>query len=315
MLNKSKIKILMSTYNGEKYLEEQLDSIFNQTEKNFELIIRDDGSKDNTKTILEKYKKKYSEKIKIIYGENIGAKNSFFNLINSVNLDSEYYSFADQDDIWLEFKLEIAIKEIEKKRESIEESIVYCSNYTFVDKNLKILKDGHDFNEISNYKLELKNSKFQSMMLGCTIVFTKEFLKKLKMVGENYDNILMHDCWCYLVASKFSKIIFDKNKTLLYRQHGNNVSANEINFYKKIIKIKERIKKKDLFDRREQSKKFLNLYKEELTQSEIEDLTKYIEKVSFCDRLVNILEKNIVINKINRTTKLSGYINYLLFNA
>lgn len=315
MSNRSKIKILMSTYNGEKYLEQQLNSIFNQTEKDFELIVRDDGSSDNTKNILEKYKKRYFEKITIIYGENKGAKNSFLDLINNVDLDSKYYSFADQDDVWLEFKLERAIKKIEENIEYDEENIVYCSNYIFVDKNLKNLKDGHDSNKILNYKLELKNSKFQSMMLGCTIVFTKEFLKKLKKIGKDYENIIMHDYWCYLVASKFSKIIFDKDKTLLYRQHGRNVSANEISFLKKFLNIRKRIEKKYLLEKREQSKKFLNLYKEELTQREIEDLRKYIENISFGDRMVNIFKKNIEINNINRITKISGYINYLLFNA
>ena len=89
----------MSTYNGEKYLSQQIDSILNQKEIDVHLFIRDDGSYDNTWKLLEEYKQKY-EKINIISAKNVGVGNSFMNLLYSVPNIYDYYAFSDQDDIW-----------------------------------------------------------------------------------------------------------------------------------------------------------------------------------------------------------------------
>lgn len=308
-----KIKILMSTYNGEKYLEEQLDSIFSQSEKNFELIIRDDGSTDNTKNILEKYSKKYFGKISIIYGENKGAKESFFELINNVELNSEYYSFADQDDVWLKFKIERAIQKIEDKINEEYKSIVYCSNFMFVNEKLDYLRVGHK--NIENYDLSLRNSILQSMMLGCTIVFSKEFLIHLRKKEIENKKIIMHDCWCYLIASKFSKIIYDSKVTMLYRQHGRNVSANQLSFFQRLKNMKRRLDKNGLLTKKREVKHFFDLYYKELSQNEKKNIIYYLGSKTIVERALNLLKKRIVINGVRKVTKISGWFSYLFFNA
>ncbi|HOV15546.1 MAG TPA: glycosyltransferase, partial [Spirochaetota bacterium] len=123
-----KINILMSTYNGEKYLKEQLDSLLNQTYKNIKIYIRDDGSSDNTLNILKEYNKE--NKINLFVGENIGFVKSFFWLIkNSDNAD--YYSFSDQDDVWFPGKLEKAINLLNKYDSQIP--TLYFSNFDYYD--------------------------------------------------------------------------------------------------------------------------------------------------------------------------------------
>ena len=97
----------MSTYNGEKYVREQLDSILNQTYKNIEIVVRDDGSKDNTVKIIKEYQEKYKN-IKLVTGKNLGFIKSFFELLKIT--ESDYYSYADQDDIWMENKIELAVE-------------------------------------------------------------------------------------------------------------------------------------------------------------------------------------------------------------
>ena len=107
MNNKNTVTVFMSTYNGEKYLEQQIESILHQEHVKVKLFIRDDGSKDNTIKILRKYSK--LSNIHVIYGDNIGYAKSFLKIIEN-NEYTSYYSFSDQDDIWLPNKLHEAIR-------------------------------------------------------------------------------------------------------------------------------------------------------------------------------------------------------------
>ena len=99
------IDILLSTYNGEKYLSEQLDSLFSQAYNDFRIIGRDDGSSDKTKDILLEYKNKFNNKLDVYFENNVGPKNSFLELIKKSKND--YVMFCDQDDIWFDNKLEV----------------------------------------------------------------------------------------------------------------------------------------------------------------------------------------------------------------
>ena len=104
----------MSTYNGEKYIKTQLDSILAQDYEEIDLLIRDDGSTDSTREILSAYAKKYSS-ITWYSGKNIGVQKSFFDLILKANLERDYYAFADQDDKWLPGKISRAVSILKEK--------------------------------------------------------------------------------------------------------------------------------------------------------------------------------------------------------
>lgn len=128
-MNSKKVVILMSTYNGEKYIEEQLESLLNQTYSDIKIFIRDDGSKDRTKEIIKQFLQK-SKNIFLIEGENIGFINSFFELLN-ISDTADYYAYCDQDDVWMEDKIERAVKFLEKSDSN--KPVLYFSNSDYYD--------------------------------------------------------------------------------------------------------------------------------------------------------------------------------------
>lgn len=215
----SKVCILMSTYNGEKYLSQQIDSIMNQTYKDIELFIRDDGSSDKTIQILEEYSRKFKSIIRFTLGENIGPAQSFLKLIELAP-DADFYMFSDQDDYWLDNKVEKAIDSI-KKFESIA---MYYSNVTPVDYNLKKLSKNDIFltGETDLYTLLIRNE-----IIGCTICINK-LLKEIIIDLGLPNKMIMHDHWIGLVNAVFNgNAIFDKESYILYRQHNSNVVGSQ----------------------------------------------------------------------------------------
>lgn len=287
----NKILIMMSTYNGEKFLIEQLESILNQTFDNFKLMIRDDGSKDKTKEILKYYKKKNPKKIEIIYGKNCGAKNSFLKLLTNCSDEYRFYAFADQDDIWKSNKLELAINKIQRN-DNIP--FLYFSNYDIVTENLTFVRKGY----IKSKKIfSLENSLVQCMGLGCTMVFNKKLLDIIKIKQYDYEDIIMHDYWIYFIATTFGKIYLDYESTLLYRQHGKNVYGATISRRKKIKNLLTRINRSNSLSKyRNQSVKFLKIYENYLEENKKEILKKFIHKGNFISRFYNILKKRVIFN-------------------
>ena len=218
MPNKPKVLVLLSTYNGEKYLREQLDSIFNQVDVDVEVFASDDLSKDGTVAILEEYSKSHKLTFRI-NKENKNFTYNFLDLIyDSINKDFDYFSLADQDDFWQEDKLISAIKLLKEKGVQF-----YCSNLTTVDgelKNPKLMNHFKD-NRKGHAHLLLEN-----ICTGCTSVFTKEFALHL---GKHYpEKIYLHDYWLMLVAAFSSSYIYDTSSYILYRQHGDNqIGSNQ----------------------------------------------------------------------------------------
>ena len=132
MVREEKVQILMSTYNGKKYLKEQMDSLLSQTYKNIEILVRDDGSSDGTGEILETYQKQHSN-VRVYLQENIGLVDSFFWLLEQS--DAGYVAFCDQDDIWKPEKIERAVEKLEQ----VKGPALYCGNKMLVDADLKEL--------------------------------------------------------------------------------------------------------------------------------------------------------------------------------
>ncbi len=204
------ITVLLSTYNGEKFLREQIDSILSQDSVDVKLVVRDDGSKDNTTNILSEYQKAGS--ISYYSGNNLGAAKSFMQLLIDAP-ESEYYAFSDQDDYWKSEKLKIAIKSIEAYE---DEPALYLSQTQLVDENLNLIDS-----IIINPLLTFGESLVYEFAAGCTIVMNRKLRDILITYMPNY--IAMHDVWVYSVALAIgAKIVFDKTPHILYRQHGNN---------------------------------------------------------------------------------------------
>lgn len=209
------ITILMSTFNGENFLRPQLDSIFSQKNVDLQLLVRDDGSKDSTLTILTEYEKKYPGKITILKGNNIGWKKSFRKLIDYASIyyfSSNYFAFCDQDDIWQPKKLETAITSL---RNCSDIPALYFSNLYFY-------KDGVNRGLINKATVlpTFKNCLARNYATGCSIVFNSKLLDCLSMGEPNVD--IPHDHWAYMVAVLCGKAVYDSNSYILYRQHDTN---------------------------------------------------------------------------------------------
>ena len=228
MSDKSTVCILMSTYNGEKYIIEQLNSLLNQKDILVQILIRDDGSTDSTINIIDKYASLY-EQIKIIHGKNIGVKNSFFELIKHAP-NAQYYAFCDQDDIWDNNKLINAVKKMEDNN---DESICYFSNYRLIDQNNNIILE-----EGNRHKRQylLADILYSNPAPGCSMVLNNKLCSVLKK-QITPKNTFMHDRWILLVAFLTGKIIYDNKPSFSYRQHENNtVGYNQSTFFMKIRK-------------------------------------------------------------------------------
>lgn len=212
-----RVGILMSTYNGELFLEEQIDSILNQQGVEIDLFIRDDGSTDRTRFLLERYAE-IDKRIHLFYGENIGVGNSFMDLLYQVPNQYDYYGFSDQDDIWDRNKIKSAVNALMESGCSL-----YASNQECID------KDGNTlymrYSEDKKMNLTPISIMCKNTIAGCTFVFNKELFSLLK--SRRPSALLLqsriHDVWVAMSAAVTGSIFYDRSSFIKYRQHENNV--------------------------------------------------------------------------------------------
>lgn len=222
------ITVLMSTYNGEKFLREQLDSIFKQKNVDVRLVVRDDCSTDSTVKILDEYKENYPSMIIENGEQNLGPCKSFFYLINKYN-DDKYFALADQDDVWDEDKLAIAIEKIEAIKDD-EKPLLYYSNLNIVNSNGVFCRLSHSTPHTAK---SVYSALMENLATGCTIVYNK-CLADIAYEIKPY-NYSMHDAWLYLVAKIFGKTIYDFTPHINYRQH----EKNQVGTYKRKVDKKK----------------------------------------------------------------------------
>lgn len=220
---KNNIEILLSTYNGEQYLADQIDSILAQNYRNWRLLIRDDGSTDNTLVILKSYHKKYPDKI-IIFEDNMGnlGVTKSFSLLVSKS-DSDYVAFCDQDDVWLPDKLHLTYQKIKEVEKGVIPGtpIMVFSDLTVVDKDLNVISES-----LWDYqKLDPKISKnlysilAQNIVSGCTILMNRN-AKKISFPIPT--NLFSHDHWVAINTCKYGVNVYVEKPLIMYRQHGVN---------------------------------------------------------------------------------------------
>ncbi len=217
-MEETKVQILMSTYNGERFLREQIESLLHQTWKNLEILIRDDGSNDRTPDILQEYGAKYNQ-VKIFLEENQGVSRSFFTLLEKS--DADYVAFCDQDDIWLNEKTEAAIRKLERE----EGPALYCSNKILVDSHGNLMRKQDRKTRIPGFG----NAVVECICTGCTAVMNREMAEIIKRKLPRH--AILHDWWCYLAASYMGKVVFDERAYIKYRQHERNVVGARAGFW------------------------------------------------------------------------------------
>lgn len=206
------VYVMMSSYNGEKYIREQLDSILAQQGVSAEICVRDDGSSDSTCRILEEYKEKGL--LDWYTGPNLRSCKSFLDLLFKAP-ERDYYAFSDQDDYWHPEKLSAAVKAMES--DSHSGAKLYFSKKNIVDSQLKPMNVSDTKVNIVSYSAAVLNC----VASGCTMVMNREaFLTVTKHMPQF---ATMHDAWVYRVINAFGTVIYDENAYIDYRQHGSNV--------------------------------------------------------------------------------------------
>ena len=237
----AKIYILLATYNGAKYLKDQLDSLLVQTYKEWVLYIHDDNSSDETVNIIKEYQSHYIDKI-IYIDDTIttgSAKNNFTYLLNYIDDNYDYLMFCDQDDIWLPKKIETTYLEM-LKLEVMHPSLplLVFTDLTVVDQNLNILS-----NSLMNYQnkdISIINSLeymlVENLVTGCTVMINRQS-KELSLPISKH--AIMHDWWITLQVKNNNGIIsYLESSYILYRQHENNdTGAKKFSLLKMFSKI------------------------------------------------------------------------------
>lgn len=241
------IDILLATYNGQAYLREQIDSILAQSNQDWQLLIRDDASDDDTLSIIKDYVAKYSDRIKLIEdnGGHLGTKLNFERLLENSN--SEYIMFCDQDDVWLPRKVEATLKLMKATEKSYpDKPILVHTDLRVVNSQLKTIAESMwryqgISPEIGN---NLNKVMLQNVATGCTVMINE----KAKVVSLPIPKeAVMHDWWIAINVAKHGKIVYIPDQLVLYRQHSNNaVGAKKVSkhsYFRKhhLFSLKKRV--------------------------------------------------------------------------
>lgn len=225
--------ILMGSYNGAAYIEEQIQSIQQQTIQDWQLIVRDDNSSDHTRELVQQYADQDS-RIKLLEDySHKGVINNFGELLNYAknHTQAEYYAFADQDDVWLPEKLDRSINKISESNSNDIPSLVF-TDVNVVDTHLNTLTPSYlamlGFDEKNS--MDIKQLCWKNIAPGCACLFNKKFFELLKPLPES-KKIIMHDAYLVQVAASCGKLEYVNQPLMLYRQHGKNEAGANIDRY------------------------------------------------------------------------------------
>lgn len=225
MLQQTNLSVLVATYNGEKYLSKQLDSILNQSIDVAEIIVVDDCSSDSTWSILQDYQSKH-QNIKIYQNsQNLGCAKTFFNGLKYCSGD--YIAFCDQDDIWLPNKLEVLLN-------NIGDNLLIHSDAKLIDELDNIIAESH-----FAYSKKHRDSLFTSQIFKCNVTGCTALISRKLLDYPVPEDFYIHDHYFALLATNLNKLKFIPDKLILYRQHSNNVyGANKFSYDKFIAHTK-----------------------------------------------------------------------------
>ena len=210
-----RVAVLISTYDGAKFLEAQLTSLAAQTDVRLEVFARDDGSHDDTLAIMRKHASIWPRLAEPIAGENLGPAKSFLRLLVETPGDFDYYAFCDQDDIWRPDKLSRAVARLE--RDAPESPGLYCSAVRSVTEDLSPI--GETFRDSD---ARFNHLLFENIACGVTLVMNRA---ARALIADNppVEGVIMHDWWCALVVSALGVVVHDPEPGADYRQHHGNV--------------------------------------------------------------------------------------------
>lgn len=270
------IDILLSTFNGEIYLSQLIESVLGQTHKEWRLFVRDDGSSDSTLQIINDYTIRFPGKIILVEDseKRLGACQSFARLLSHSKAD--YTMFCDQDDIWLPEKIELTLRKMrESELEDRNVPFLVHTDLKVVDRNLNVRSESFSgFQHLNPNMKTLNHLLVMNVVTGCTMMMNRKLRGLVPSISEA---AIIHDWWIALVASAFGRIEYIDTAIILYRQHsGNEIGA--VSYFAKyfVPRIPDLYKAIRLFERiAEQAGSFLTNYRAKLSDEQIEVLNYF----------------------------------------
>lgn len=290
-----KVDILLPTYNGEKFVEQQIKSLLNQTYKNINILIRDDGSKDETRNIIKDLAELDN---RIIFNndvkENLGLVSNINFLLGISN--AEYIMYCDQDDVWLDNKVEIMLNEILKREKELEKHtpVLVHSDCYITDQNLKI--NGH-FKGSRPLQYGLNNSLFKYYVQGASTLINSSLKKEIQPFIEN---VYIHDRYTHLCAEIMGYRFYINQPLMYYRQHDSNVIGSS----SLITKIKNNLLLKNFIFFQVKDRELIeSIFKKKYPNNEM--LNGYLKITS---QETSLIEKLQILRKFKITMRLKEFI-------
>ena len=294
----STVAIVMAAYNGEKFISEQIDSILASSYQDFELYIYDDGSKDQTVSIIKEYEAQYPSKIHVYQNDtNLGLTANFLHALCRTTTD--YIMFCDQDDYWKSNKIAVSLKRIRnmEAQSGKEIPMAVFTDAAVTNADLKVLKESFFAStHLNPGKTDLPHILMENKLIGCTTMVNGA-LRKVVQHHAFPTKAKYHDWWIALTAASMGRICFINERTLLYRQHsGNVVGGSSFLSYvgNRIAALgRQRDELRMLF---RQAEEFLSLY-QELLAEDTQNIIRFfaeLEQYGYIERRIIILQKGFL---------------------
>ncbi len=300
-----RVAVLLSSYNGENYIREQIESILNQSNVQITLYVRDDGSEDSTVRIINEIASANSNII-VNTGSNVGFVKSFFQLLLAADGEFDYYAFADQDDFWLPDKLSAGSAALTIGDDFLPS--MYFSRTEYVSACLDHLSYSPIYEA---KKVGFGNALVQNIATGCTIIINQRARKLI--IDKLPEKCLVHDWWIYLVVSAFGRVIFDNVSHIKYRQHENNVIGASSSIIKNSINRTRRFFGSLRYNRTSsQISEFNRIFRSAMTSSQIVCVDKILSvEYGIWSRFLLIFNdfywrQNLIDNVLLRIVILTG---------
>ena len=282
------VAILMGTFQGELFISQQLESILAQTHEDWALWISDDGSTDRTLSIVEQFRQRYAAPIQVIAGPRKGFIRNFLALACNPAISADFYSFADQDDIWHADKLERALAWLQRQPSDIP--ALYCSRTHIVDESGRSVGESPLFAKQPSFS----NALVQSIGGGNTIVMNDAARRVLMRAGGDVA-VASHDWWAYIVvAGAGGRIHYDPRHPIDYRQHGSNLVGSNSGWRARVRRLRL-LTKSQFRNCNTQNPAALKPIEHLLTAEHREtlDLFKRIREESFPRRLLTLYKSGL----------------------
>ena len=277
------VVILLSAYNGKEYIEQQLESIWKQTYPGKIItLVRDDGSKDETPSIVEAYPQTENRALQLIRGENVRPQKSFLELIRLAP-EAGYYFYADQDDVWDQEKIETAVAQLQ----TAQGPACYCSNFRLSHTDLSVYKDAALSCEPKFTPLQVL---FYNKIPGCVMGFNRALLEIMQQL--RLKNVMMHDSMTLCLAAACASVLYDPTPRISHRIHGNNVVGDghkKIRLHKWIPEKLKLLFGKEDYDLSEMARQFLNVAGDRMSaeyRADLELLRDFKKKRKFTRQLL-----------------------------